>query len=91
MKYLNDLNKEELKIVFNKNKKLREIVFNSFVETCEFYIKDFLNCFEHGSISYDIDVCGYYDYFTVKNYTKFLEGLENAQKWYCFCLMNIFC
>lgn len=84
MKKLNELNREELRRVFDENKALRGIVFDHAAENADFWIGEYLDCFEYGALDYSLDVSGYYNHFRVKNFTKFLDGLENAQKTYCF-------
>lgn len=84
MKKLNELNREELRRVFDENKALREIVFDHAAKNADFWIGEYLDCFEYGALDYSLDVSGYYNYFNVKDFGKFLTGLEKAQKMYCF-------
>lgn len=84
MKKLNELNRDELRRVFDKNKELREIVFDHAAENANFWINEYLNCFESGALDYSLDISGYYNYFTVKDFGKFLAGLDKVQKMYCF-------
>lgn len=83
-KKLNELNRDELRQVFDKNKTLREIVFDHAAENADFWIEEYMDCFEDGAVSYSLDISGYNNYFSVTDVAKFLNGLEKAQKMYCF-------
>lgn len=83
MKYLNELNLEELKEVYNKNQKLQEAVFDDMFSNVDFWNSEYLNCWERGAIRY----CIGWDrgtYFEAKNRDGFLKGLKKAQKIYGF-------
>ena len=83
MKNFKDLNIEELKLVFENNSKLQEKVFDDMLDSAAFWCSEYLDCWERGGIDY----CIGWDigtYFNAKDWGMFLEGLEKAQKTYCF-------
>lgn len=83
MKYLNELNLEELKEVYDKNQKLQEMVFDNMFEDANYWTDEYLRCWERGAIGY----CIGWDrgtYFEVKDRDGFLNGLKKAQESYCF-------
>ena len=54
MKKLNELSKEELKQVYDNNSKLKSNIFDDYVETVDFWISDYLDCFDNSSINSSI-------------------------------------
>lgn len=83
MRYLNELNLEELKEVYEKNSKLQTMVFDDMMETASLWCDEYLDCFERGSVDY----CIGWDrgtYFKCKNRDGFIDGLKKAQKNYGF-------
>lgn len=83
MKYLNELNSEELKLVFENNSKLQEEVFNDMFENANYWNEEYLSCWERGAIDY----CIGWDrgtYFEVKDRQGFIDGLKKAQKTFGF-------
>ena len=80
MKNFEQLKNEELKIVFEKNKKLQEIVSEAAQEDACFWIDEYLNCFDRGAIDYNIGYPG--NYMIILDQEKFIDGLEQIQKNY---------
>jgi len=86
-KKLSDLNRDELEQVWDNNKKLRERVFQTGMESACWVIDDWLHDLPHRAADYSIEGCGG-DYFTVKNVPDFLHWLEEAQKFWCLLPEN---
>ena len=87
MKKLNELNIEELKLVFENNSKLQEQVFEDMFDNADFCCGEYLDCWNREGIDY----CIGWDrgtYFNAKDWGMFLEGLEEAQKTFCFLADN---
>lgn len=83
MKNFNNLNNEELKKVWENNSKLRQRVFEDMQDAAGYWCGEYLECWDCGAIDYSIG----YDrgsYFRYVRMSKFIEGLERAQKDYCF-------
>lgn len=83
MKRLNELNSEELKLVFENNSNLQEKVFNDMFEDIDYWNEEYLSCWERGAIDY----CIGWDrgaYFEVKDRQGFIDGLKKAQCFFCF-------
>lgn len=83
MKCLNELNSEELKLVFENNSNLQEKVFNDMFEDINYWNEEILSCWKGGAIDY----CIGWDrgtYFKVKDRQEFIDGLKKAQKTFCF-------
>lgn len=83
MKYIRDCSREELKQVFNTNAKLREEIFDRMMNNASFWIDEYLRCWERGSINCEIS-SSCYSYFKSKDNTKFIDGLREAQRVFCF-------
>ena len=87
MKYLNELEREELIRVFENNSNLQEKVFDDMFNNAAFWCSEYLDCWKRGGIDY----CIGWDrgtYFNAKDWRLFLEGLEEAQKTFCFLSDN---
>lgn len=82
MKEFEILTPEELKKVFDNNKKLQDDIFNAAQENASYFISEYLECFERGALEYNIGYPG--DYIRVKNQDKFIQGLKQLQKDYCY-------
>jgi hypothetical protein len=85
MRYLEDLKFEELKKVYHANSKLREEVFNEYLETIEtIWVEDYLYNFKD-CVNYELSY-GSHNYFTVREGKEldFIKALEDTQKDYCF-------
>lgn len=85
MKKLRDLTVEELKIVFDKNEKLKNEVFNESVEDVGYYISDIMSTFRD-SADWCFSVDQYDDFINVKNRALFIHYFTMAQK--MFCILN---
>ena len=83
MKRITELTAEELTAVYENNKKLRERVYDSISEDSNYWVNDWLNCFDRGAVDYSLDVSGYYNYFSVCDNGKFLEGMKEVQSSFC--------
>ena len=83
MKKISELTMEELTKIFENNAHLRELVFGSMAEDAKFQIDEWLYNFEYGAIDYSLDVSGYYNYFSVCDNGKFLDGMIELQRKYC--------
>ena len=83
MKYLNELNLEELRKVYENNNGLQEKVFDDMFDNAAFWCSEYLDCWKRGGIDY----CIGWDrgtYFKATNNEYFLDGLKKAQENYCF-------
>jgi hypothetical protein len=83
MKYLHELNLEELKEVYNKNQNLQEEVFDDMVETAAFWCSEYLACWNNRGINY----CIGWDrgtYFKCTDREYFIEGLKSVQRMFGF-------
>ena len=85
MKYLENLNMEELKKVYEVNSKVQNSVYNHYYETIIFWLNDYLEVFKN-CVDFEINLCRYRNYFTIKNnkVMDFMEALKIAQRNYCF-------
>lgn len=82
MKNFEQLTLEELNIVFNKNEKLQNIVLEAAQEDINFWISEYMNCFECGTIKYNIGYPG--NYIVIQDGRKFIEGLFKLQTNFCY-------
>lgn len=73
-RYLKDLEYNELKIVFDKNEKLKARLTDVATDIINYEISEYLYCFKNGVIDYNIGYPG--NYITVKNERLFIEGLK---------------
>ncbi len=81
MKKINSLTTDELKKVFNNNLVLQKEVYDDAIDTANIYVNDYLNCFECGTLEYNIGYPG--DYMIVKNKYDFIQGLKEVYKMFC--------
>lgn len=84
MRQLKELNREELLKVYEYNEGLQEKVFDDMTESADFWLGEYLDCWERGAVDYSLDISGCYNYFTVTDFGKFLTGLQKAQDSFCF-------
>lgn len=82
MKRINELTAEELTTVFENNKILRERLYDSVSDDANYWVENWLGSFERGAIDYSLDISGYYNYFSVCDNGKFLEGMKEVQSNY---------
>jgi hypothetical protein len=82
MKNFDILTTEELKKVFNNNEKLKNEVFDAAQDDASYWINEYLECFERGALECNIGYPG--DYIRVKDQYKFIQGLKQLQKDYCY-------
>jgi hypothetical protein len=82
MKKIEDLTIEELKKVFNNNVKLQNEVFDAAQDDAQYWINERLDCFPRGALECNIGYPG--DYIRVKDQEKFIQGLKQLQKDYCY-------
>lgn len=82
MKKFNNLTIEELKKVFNNNEKLQDEILQHAQDSAHYWINEYMNCFDRGTIEYNIGYPG--DYMIVKNSYDFIQGLKDLQKDYCY-------
>ena len=82
MKNLDTLTTEELKKVFENNKKLQDNIFEAAHDDASYWINEYFDCFERGAFECNIGYPG--DYIRVKNQDKFIQGLKQLQKDYCY-------
>ena len=83
MKYLNELDREELIRVFENNSKLQEKIFDDMFDNAAFWCGEYLDCWNRTGIDYSIG-WGRGTYFKCTDKNSFLAGLEKVQEWYCF-------
>ncbi len=82
MKNFDILTTEELKKVFNNNEKLQNEVFDAAQDNASYWINEYMNCFERGALECNIGYPG--DYIRVKDQEKFIQGLKQLQKDFCY-------
>ena len=82
MKKFEELTLEELKKVFNKNEKLQEMVFEAAQDDANYWIGEYIKCFERGAIQYNIGYPG--DYIIIQDGRKFIEGVFKLQEQFCY-------
>ena len=81
MKKLNELNNEELKKVYNVNKKLQNDVINDYQESEMDYISDVLEPLKEGLNDWSIGF-HQYNYIKIKDNKSFLYGVIESTKEY---------
>lgn len=82
MKYINQLTDNEKRELIENNGALQIMVYDDMID-CEMdFITEQLNYIAPGLRDYSIGSCNY-NYLTVGNSVKFLDGLETLQKNYC--------
>lgn len=77
------LNEEERMLVYDRNKKLREDVWNAYIDTEDYWVSEILNYISDSLQDYDIGYCGC-RINGIKNYKKFIYGLSEIQHTFCF-------
>ena len=82
MKNFDTLTIEELKKVFENNKKLQDNIFDAAHDDVSYWINEYFDCFERGAFDCNIGYPG--DYIRVKDQDKFIQGLKQLQKDYCY-------
>jgi len=83
VKYLSEMNAEELKTVFNNSTELQETVISDMFENVDRHCEECLDCFPKGAIDYSIRNDGE-SYFKCTDRELFLSGLQYVQKNFCF-------
>jgi hypothetical protein len=78
MRLLKDLTIDELKRVYLENNKLNELVFDSMMDDANFWVNEYLNCFEHGALLCEIGYPG--NWLTVRDNEKFVGGCKTVQR-----------
>lgn len=82
MKKFNDLTIEELKIVFDNNTKIQDETLNAAQEDITYWINEYMESFEPGTLEYNIGYPG--DYLSVNNIYEFVQGLRRLQEDFCY-------
>ncbi len=82
MKNFKQLTIEELRKVFNKNEELKKDVLQTAHVDVSYWISEYMNCFESGTIKYNIGYPG--DYIIIQDGRKFIEGLFKLQEQFCY-------
>lgn len=82
MKYINQLTENEKRALIENNDALANMVYDDMIENEMYFITEQLNYITPGLRDYNIGSYGY-NYITVGNSVKFLDGLETLQKNYC--------
>lgn len=85
-KKLIDLDTDELRLVWDNNKGVRERVFDYAMDSACFWVDDYLHGLPCGAADYSIGGQG--DYFTAKDPAGFLEWLKDVQRFYCLLPEN---
>ena len=82
LKPYEDLTIEELKQVFNNNEKLQDDILQAAQDDVDYWISEYMNCFERGALVYNIGYPG--NYIKIKNSYEFIQGLKQLQEEYCY-------
>ena len=77
-KYIKDMTTDELRDIWNANRKLRETVWNDAMEYVTFWQSEYLHSLDACAASYDIGYSG--AYMIVKNEKLFLEWIISTNK-----------
>lgn len=83
MRKVYELTDMELAKVWENNHKLQDLVLEDMFDNAAFWCREYLDCWKRGAIDY----CIGWDrgtYFRILNEDLFLDGLEKAQKNFCF-------
>lgn len=85
LKYVSEMNKEELTKVFYANDKLQHEVYDDMVDNEMFWVGKYLDCFKEYLNDWSIGSYGY-NYIKVDsdNLRGFVDGVEKLQKDFCF-------
>lgn len=80
-KRITDLTAEELRKVYDNNTKLRENVFNDFLESADYNVSEVLDVINSGNIikSYEIGYCGSYAN-GIRDVETFLDNVLEADR-----------
>ena len=82
MKYIHELTDNEKRELIENNATLQNMVYDDMIENEMYFITEQLNYIAPGLRDYSIGSYNY-NYLTVGNSVKFLDGLETLQKNYC--------
>ena len=82
MKYINQLTDDEKRALIENNDALQNMVYEDMIDGEMDFITEQLNYIAPGLRDYSIGSYNY-NYLTVGNSVKFLDGLEELQKYYC--------
>lgn len=82
MKYINQLTDDEKRALIEENGALQNMVYDDMIDSEQYFISEQLNYIAPGLRDYSIGSYNY-NYLTVGNSVKFLDGLETLQKNYC--------
>ena len=82
MKYIHELTENEKRELIENNETLQNMVYDDMIENEMYFISEQLNYITPGLRDYSIGSYNY-NYLTVGNSVKFLDGLEELQKNYC--------
>lgn len=82
-RYINEMNEEELKLVFNNNSKIRESVYNMMSADNDDYVAEIIDTLneKEGLWHYTIDEYSR-SYIKVVKHYQFYTNFENAMKYY---------
>lgn len=78
MKAFDDLTRDELKLVFENNSKLREKVFDAYFEDVNIFNEEYLSCWDDRAIDYIIGM-EKGAFFVACDMKLFIKGLQKAQ------------
>ena len=82
MKFINQLTDNEKRTLIENNSALANMVYDDMIENEMDFISEQINYIAPGLRDYSIGSYNY-NYMTVGNSVKFLDGLEQLQKYYC--------
>ncbi len=82
MKYIHELTDNEKRELIENNSALQNMVYDDMLENEMDFISEQLNYIAPGLCDYSVGSYNY-NYMTVGNSAKFLDGLETLQKKYC--------
>lgn len=82
MKYINQLTDNEKRALIENNSALQNMVYDDMIEGEMLFVSEQLNYIAPGLRDYSIGSYNY-NYLTVGNSVKFLDGLEKLQQYYC--------
>ena len=82
MKYIHELTDNEKRELIQNNSALANMVYDDMIENEMYFISEQLNYIAPGLRDYSVGSYNY-NYLTVGNSVKFLDGLETLQKNYC--------
>ena len=82
MKKFDNLTVEELKKVFSNNEKLQDDVLQDAQDSVDFWVCEYMKCFDRGTLEYNIGYPGHY--MKIKNSCDFAQGLKELQRNFCY-------